>query len=205
MFEAFPIVFTEAYGFNAGISGLMFLPIFLGGAAGVILYLLIFNPIYERKLALMAPNPVPPEARLDIAMWAGPIYAISYFWFAWTSFPSVSYWAPLIAIFPMGIAIEGIFLALFNYIIDTYLFAAASALSATTVARSIFGASFPLFATQMYDKLNPRWASSLLGFLALLMAPIPFVLFKYGPMLRNRSKFSPTKDLQVKKAAAGDV
>ena len=37
----------------------------------------------------------------------------------------------------------------FNYIIDVYLWAAASALAATTVVRSIFGAGFPLFATQI--------------------------------------------------------
>ena len=58
----------------------------------------------------------------------------------------------------------------FNYIIDVYLWSAASALSAATVCRSAFGAGFPLFATQMYEKLGPQWASSLLGFLALVMA-----------------------------------
>jgi hypothetical protein len=58
----------------------------------------------------------------------------------------------------------------FNYIIDVYLWAAASALAGATVARSACGAAFPLFATQMYAKLGTQWASSLLGFLALLMA-----------------------------------
>lgn len=42
----------------------------------------------------------------------------------------------------------------------------------------MFGAGFPLFATQMYEKLNPRWASTLLGCIALLMLPIPTVLIK---------------------------
>ena len=36
LFEAYPIVFTEAHHFNAGISGLMFLPIALGGTLAVI-------------------------------------------------------------------------------------------------------------------------------------------------------------------------
>lgn len=45
-----------------------------------------------------------------------------------------------------------------------------------TVVRSTFGAAFPLFAHQMYEALNPRWASTLLGFVALAMVPIPFVL-----------------------------
>jgi hypothetical protein len=62
---------------------------------------------------------------------------------------------------------------------DAYLAIAASALAAVTVLRSLAGAGFPLFATQMYDKLNPRWASTLLGFIALLLAPIPVVLIRY--------------------------
>ena len=36
LFEAYPVVFTEGHHFNAGISGLMFLPIPVGGALAVI-------------------------------------------------------------------------------------------------------------------------------------------------------------------------
>lgn len=45
------------------------------------------------------------------------------------------------------------------------------------------------FATQMYDKLNPRWASCLLAFIALLLLPIPFILNKYGAFLRSKAKY----------------
>lgn len=44
----------------------------------------------------------------------------------------------------------------------------------------------------MFNALNPRWASTLLGCFAFLMVPIPFLLIKYGPVLRAKSKFSPT-------------
>lgn len=37
LFEAYPIVFTQDHHLNAGVSGLMFLPVFLGGVVGVIL------------------------------------------------------------------------------------------------------------------------------------------------------------------------
>lgn len=170
----------------------MFIPIFLGGSLGVIGYLLIWNPRYVLAVEKHAPNPVPPEIRLEYCMAAAPIFALSFFWFGWTSYPSISYWAPMLAGFTLGFSIIWIFLALLNYIIDAYLFVAASALAANTVMRSCFGAGFPLFATQMFEKLNPRWASTLLGGLAILMAPIPFVLVKYGPVLRRRSKYAPT-------------
>ncbi|KAI0788630.1 MFS general substrate transporter [Abortiporus biennis] len=191
LFEAYPIVFTLGHGLNAGETGLTFLPIFIGGVIACAGYILYWNPVYERLSKQYAPAFVPPEFRLDLCMWASPVFAISFFWFGWTSYPHVSLWAPLMSGLFMGFSVVWLFLGLFNYIIDTYLFVAASALASSTVIRSLFGAGFPLFATQMYDRLNPRWASTLLGCLALLMAPIPFVLKSYGPKLRHKSKFAP--------------
>lgn len=102
-----------------------------------------------------------------------------------------------------------LFQAGFNYIIDTYLWGAASALSINTVVRSAFGAGkplflvilllrsagsrasfagFPLFAGQMYRKLSTPGASSLLGGLAVLFIPVPFLLMKYGKKIRGMSK-----------------
>lgn len=42
----------------------------------------------------------------------------------------------------------------------------------------------------MYENLGVQWASSIPAFLALVCSPIPFVLLRYGPMLRERSKFA---------------
>lgn len=88
-------------------------------------------------------------------------------------------------------------LGLYNYVVDAYLPVAASALASINIFRNLAGAAFPLFATQMYEQLNPRWASTLLGLVAAVMAPIPIVLVKYGPRLRKNSKYcpSPVQDL----------
>ncbi|CAL1695318.1 unnamed protein product [Somion occarium] len=198
MFEAYPIVFTVGHHLNAGLTGLTFLPIFVGGCIGCFGYILYWNPIYIRLSKQYAPAPVPPEFRLDICMYAGPGFALTFFWFGWTSYPEVSLWAPMMSGLVMGFSVVWIFLGLFNYLIDAYLFIAASALASTTVIRSLFGAGFPLFANQMYEKLNPRWASTLLGCIALLMTPIPFVLKHYGPTLRRNSKFAPSVDVLPK-------
>lgn len=182
---------------SAGITGLMFLPIFVGASLGVFGYILIWNPRYEALVPKYAPFNVPPEARLEQSLWAAPIFAISFFWFGWTSYPHISYWAPMLAGLAMGFSIVWIFLSLFNYIIDAYLFVAASALASSTVIRSLAGAGFPLFANQMYNSLNPRWASTLLGCIAVLLAPIPFVLIRYGATLRIKSKYAPTTEKEI--------
>jgi len=94
----------------------------------------------------------------------------------------------------MGFSIQLIFLGLFNYIVDAYLPVAASALAGNTVVRSLFGASFPLFGPNLYDALGPQWAASLVGFVSLLLIPIPFILQRYGPTLRRKSRFSLSSD-----------
>ena len=74
----------------------------------------------------------------------------------------------------------------------------ASALAANTVLRSLFGAGFPLFATDMYDALGTQWASSVPAFLALACLPMPFILYKYGASIRKRSRFAPEQITETK-------
>jgi hypothetical protein len=35
------------------------------------------------------------------------------------------------------------------------------------------------------------WASALMGFIALLGVPIPYIFWKYGPYIRRNSKYAP--------------
>ncbi|KAK4686440.1 hypothetical protein P7C73_g3691, partial [Tremellales sp. Uapishka_1] len=170
LFEAYPFVFVAHHGFNLGEEGLMFLAFFFGGFLAVIGFLTVIEPRYQRHTKKVAPGMPRPEKRLEFCVFSGWCMVIALFWFAWTSQPSVPWEAPMFAGVLIGIATLGIFISLFNYIIDVYLWSAATALAANTVVRSIFGAVFPLFAVQMYTVLGTEWASSLLGFIALALA-----------------------------------
>lgn len=77
-----------------------------------------------------------------------------------------------------------------NYLIDAYTIYAASVLAANSVLRSLFGAAFPLFTTQMFHNLGIHWAASIPAFLALACAPFPFVFYKYGESIRLKCKFA---------------
>ncbi|TIC40705.1 MFS general substrate transporter [Wallemia mellicola] len=192
LFEAYPFVFGPGgHNFNEGIQGLMFLPLFIGGFIACLINVFYFNPKYIKAVEKYAPKLPPPEIRLEQGALGGILFSIGFFWFGWTSYPSISFWSPLIAGGLIGMSILFIFLALFNYLIDTYLWSASSALAANTIVRSAFGAGFPLFASQMFEKLNPRWASTLLGCIAVVLSFIPFALMKYGSYLRTKSKFAP--------------
>ncbi|WVQ79707.1 hypothetical protein IAT38_001807 [Cryptococcus sp. DSM 104549] len=193
LFEAYPFVFVKNHGFNSGEEGLAFLGFFFGGVLAVVFFVTVIEPRFQRHAKAVAPSPPEPERRLELCVISGISLVISMFWFGWTSYSSIHWISPVLAGGLIGVATLGMFVSLFNYIIDVYLWSAASALAVATVFRSLFGAGFPLFATQMFEKLGTQWASSLLGFIALVLAPIPIVLMKYGKHLRARSKYSPNK------------
>lgn len=114
---------------------------------------------------------------------------ISLFWFGWTALPPIHWAASITAGIPFGLAFVPLFLSITAYLTDCYGPFSASALAANAVLRSIFGAVFPLFAHAMYENMGVPWASSTLGFVAIAMAPLPWVFYKWGPAMRMRSKF----------------
>lgn len=130
-----------------------------------------------------------PEARLPHLMLLSWLIPIGLFWFAWTSAPSIHWASCIVAGVPFGIGFVALFLGITSYLIDCYGRYSASALAANAILRSLFGASFPLFSHRMYETLGSAWATSILGFFAVAMAPLPYVFYKFGPNLRRRSKF----------------
>lgn len=42
----------------------------------------------------------------------------------------------------------------------------------------------------MYNKLGYQWATSLLAFLMLAMAPFPYIFYRKGKQIRGTSRFA---------------
>lgn len=76
------------------------------------------------------------------------------------------------------------------YLVDAFGVYAASATAASTVFRSLLGALLPLGGRDLFDTLGLGWGSSLLGFLALAMTPMPFLFYKYGERIRKKRLFN---------------
>lgn len=80
-----------------------------------------------------------------------------------------------------------IYISANSYIVDSYSAFAASAIAAKTLLRSEIGASVPLFVNQMFHNMGFQWAGLLLALVAVAIAPIPFIFFKYGEGIRRKS------------------
>jgi MFS transporter, DHA1 family, multidrug resistance protein len=188
-FEAYPISFQEERGWNLGVGALPFLGITIGVIIGTIVVSWITKTRFARKLKKH--GRVVPEERLPPMIIGGIMMPIGLFWFAWTSDKNITWVPQVIAGIPIGMGIFMVFMQGLNYLIDVYLMYANSAIAANTILRSLAGAGFPLFATQMYHRLGVNWASTLLGFLTAAMVPVPILFYIYGKKIRAMSKFAP--------------
>lgn len=115
---------------------------------------------------------------------------VGLFIFAFTSYSNVLWVGPCIALIPFGMGVVWIYTGVFTYTASTWMPVAASAMSANSLVRSAWAAAFPLFATQMYHGMGAVGASALLAGVNVLMIPIPFILYKKGPSIRAKSRFT---------------
>ncbi|KAK5459617.1 hypothetical protein LTS15_003746 [Exophiala xenobiotica] len=187
-FAAFPIVFQQGHGWNAGVGGLAFLGIMVGIFIGVAL--IIFDNRRYSRLHRQTGGFAPPEARLPPVIVGGVFGIVGLAWFAATTSPSVHWIVPILAGVPFGTGFLLIFMSCTNYLIDSYVIYAASVMAANSILRSLFGAVFPLFTIDMYENLGRHWASAVPGFIALACFPFPIFFYKYGAVIRRKCKYS---------------
>lgn len=198
LFQAFPIIFIQRHGFTISQDGLIFIGVGIGTTLGSVINYLTTRH-YPALIAKWRGFP-PPEQRLIGAMIGSPALVIGIFWLGWTGeYKNVPWYVPALSTIVVGAGISLIFMSFLSYLVDTYLMYSASAFAANTFCRSAVAAAFPLFTVQMFNSLGVNWACTLIGLVALLFLPSPFLFYKYGPRIRENSKFAPCIDLKIKK------
>ncbi len=189
-FYAFPYSFAEGRGWDPRVASLPFLSILVSvlvASVGVAWY----SREYYRP-RLRARGSVLPEDRLPPIMLGSVLLPAGLFWFGWCSSSHISPVPQIIAGLLIGSGIMLIFTNGVAYIVDIYLESAASALAVNTCCRSLVAAGFPLAAPRMYRHMGVPWATSVLGFLCVLLVPAPILFYKYGRRLRQMSRYAPT-------------
>jgi hypothetical protein len=187
--EVFPIVYQEHRKWGPVISTLPFIALFVGVLCAVFLNL-GFQGYYRRRVQEAGGKPVP-EARLPPMAIGGFLFVIGLFLFGWTADPDKAPWpVSVVAAGFIGAGFNTIFQQCINFLVDTYRLYAASAVSANTFLRSCLAAGLPLAARPMFHNLGVGPAMSILGGIAALALPVPFIFMKYGVRLRAMSKFA---------------
>ena len=138
---------------------------------------------------------ITPEGRLYFACIESALLPIGLFWFGWTFFASTHWIVHTLAVGCATMGMFSVYLAVFNYLADTYHRYASSALAAQSFCRNTLGGIFPLVTDAMYTKMTFAGAASFLGGVGVVLTIVPWVLVFYGPMIRARSRFASVSSL----------
>ncbi|KAL0940119.1 MFS multidrug transporter [Colletotrichum truncatum] len=183
-FTTLATVFRGKYGFSTGSSGLTFIGVGLGTVSGTILV-----SFWSDRLATTLAEKAgarKPEFRLPLMAYSTPLIPGGLLLYGWTAEKSVFWFIPMIGTAIVGVGIMFVFTPLASYLVDAFTTHAASALAASTILRSIFGAFLPLAGLPLFDGLGLGWGNTILAAVALLMAPIPWVVMRKGEAIRGR-------------------
>jgi multidrug resistance protein len=135
---AIPLVFQSNHAFSLQQANSVFAAMCIASILATILS--IYQEKIARRYGKLANSP---EGRLYFACVESACMPIGLFMFGWTSFASVHWIVPSIAIGIATVGIFAIYLSTFNYLADTYHRYASSALAAQSFCRNMLGKSHP--------------------------------------------------------------
>ncbi|KAK2028154.1 major facilitator superfamily transporter [Colletotrichum zoysiae] len=189
---SWPWIFEYPYQIGQGLSNVIFISMFIGLQLVYIIIPVIYKMTSKDiKSALSEGGQFKPEIRL----WYGMLGAscaipVSLFWIGATARPDVSIWSPILAVALFGYGIMGVFICIYMYVIDCYESYSASALTLAAFVRYCCAGAMTVAGIPLYTNMGTDHALYLLGGISALLAPIPFVFFKWGNLLRERSKYA---------------
>lgn len=204
--QGFNSIFEDVYGLERGLVGTVFCALTVGFLAWTCL-VPVYYALYKRKVAELARRRVgfdlgspakhvpgldipEPEYRLWPAVVVAPCLPLSLFWLGWSSRAPVSVWSGVCAVGLFGFCWAGVYVVVYNYILDVYGIYAGSALAVVTFFRYLFSCVISLVARPMYAGLGVDWTLTLFGCIAVVLAPAPLFFFWKGPSLRLNSRFA---------------
>ncbi|KAL4899162.1 major facilitator superfamily domain-containing protein [Aspergillus multicolor] len=159
----------QIHGLNNGVGGLPYFGLIIGQLFKG-LFIIAMQPWYNRKLSANGDIPTP-ECRLPPAIVGDAAFAAGLFWFNWIGYTDSIHW-----IVPTCL----------NYMIDTHLAFAASALAANSILCSMASAGYPLFASYMFNVIGVNWTGALFRCVAAVLMPLLFHLYDHRILSKSK-------------------
>ncbi|KAK3377377.1 major facilitator superfamily domain-containing protein [Lasiosphaeria ovina] len=187
--SGFDYIFKDTYGLSTGQTGSCFGAIAAGATAFTVLAPWLYSWARMRTEHVRGAS-LEPEFRLWPGIVAAPLLPVALFWLGWGNYASISIWCGLAACFVFGAILIAIYVSSYEYIVDSYGNHSAIALSSITMLRYLVAGALVMATRPLYGALGVHWTMTLLGCVAVLLAPAPFIFWKVGPRLRAKSPYA---------------
>lgn len=147
----------------------------------------IYNKLNERHGSFY------PEGRLPLVIIGAFLLPVSVAIYGWTAELQAPVFGFLATVTLLCVAVVFSIVPMMTFITDAFGRYSASAMTAALVTRCLLGASVPLLVPPLSERIGYGWGFTVLASFAILLAPIPCLVMRYGPTWRQRSIF--TRDI----------
>lgn len=187
--STFATLYIDQYGESESISSLHYLAIAIGGFFATQAGGPLMDVLYRHQKA-QSPggSEEKPEYRVPMMALGAVVFPVGLLWQGWAA-QREAHWAVVdagAAVFTFASFVYS--QAFYAYLLDEFTHT-ASANAAVRMFSYLLAFVFPLFATQLYDRLGYGWGNTLLALLfAVLGFPSVAILWFWGPRLRALGK-----------------
>lgn len=194
-FDGYTTIFQDTYNLSTGMTYTLFVGITVGILSAGIYMPFVYSKAKKAAAAAEAEGrkSFDPEVRLWFGMLGAPAVPIALFWMAWTAYPSISIWSPLMASVLFGHGFITIFITVYMYLIDSYEVYAASGLTFITLVRYCASGGMVVVGIPFYNNMGTHWTLTILACISVLLTPMPYVFYKFGPRIRMKSPYASKK------------
>ncbi|EXJ91816.1 hypothetical protein A1O3_00366 [Capronia epimyces CBS 606.96] len=192
--QSFSLVYAQ-WNFATFAVGLAFIPLGIGyGLAWLSFIPAIRRNIHERR-SKPGDEKAQYESRLWWLLWTAPALPIGLFGFAWTiQGPPIHWIGSMVFASLVGIANYAIYMATIDYMICAYGPYSASATGGNGWSRDFLAGVLTIPATPFMENIGGRYhlnyAVTILACIATILVVAVYVIYWYGPALRQRSPFA---------------
>jgi len=190
MSTSLPDILLDLYGLSRAQTGAAFVSFSVGSVIAVTICNLSLDRIYVHLKHRSKDGNGQPEYRLPLVIVGSvtlPLAVVCYGWIAQKQAPLP---VLLMTIIVMGLTLMLGFMPIMAYVVDATGVYSASAMTAVIVTRCLLGTFLPLTTGPLVAMFGYGWGFTILGTIALTLAPIPMVVFRYGERWRQRSRYT---------------
>ncbi|KAK7959725.1 major facilitator superfamily transporter [Apiospora aurea] len=185
----YPDTLMQTYNLTPAQTGLAFIPFTSGSIVGTLVCNALLDRIYI-KLRDANSGIGMPEHRLPIIIVGAFALPITFTLYGWAAELRLPLWVVLTSSAVFGFAMNFAFMPVFTFVVDAFGLYSASAITAMIVTRCVAATFLPLAAVPLMKRLGAGFGCTVLGAVGLAFAPIPVLIFFYGPAWRQHSKYT---------------
>ncbi|CAN8105292.1 unnamed protein product [Discula destructiva] len=187
MLSTMSTVYQQVHHWSIGASGLPYLGLGVGLFIGLAIYSVTADKVYRAMTkTTTTTTPPTPEMRLAPLTLGSPLCATGLVIYGWALDKQVHWLVPIVGCVVFSFGLLAFLMPVTTYLIDAFPAKAAGPVGAASVLRCLAGGLLPLCADKLYVNLGYGWGNTTLAFIALALAPFPYLFYKNGERLRRR-------------------